>query len=192
MKKFTTLLAIVVCCAHLRAAILNSEQIILAGQLTPATLTNISCRAYVGTAGNVAIAGFVVAGQAGSGVQVLIRGVGPTLSQFALTGVLAQPVLTLFDSTGKQLAANTGWGTNANPSLIYAMTATTGAFALPWGSADSVLLLTLSPGSYTAEVSGLYNSTGIALIEVYAVPPASSPPPPVPPPIVTTPGAGTG
>src|SRR5208283_2797196 len=137
MKKLTALLAVVVGFTDLRAGILDQGQTIVAGLLPPATLTNVSCRACVGTNANVAIVGFVVTGQAGSGIQVLIRGVGPALSQFALTGVLAQPVLTLFDSSGKPLATNTGWSANSNLSLIIATMAATGAFALPWNSADS-------------------------------------------------------
>jgi hypothetical protein len=135
-----------------------------------ATLTNISCRAYVGTGANIGIGGFTVTGQPGSTVQVLIRAVGPTLSQYSLTGVLAQPVLSLFNSTGVQIATNTGWGNNSNVSGISAAFASSGAFPIPSGSADSALLMALSPGTYTAQVSGLNGSTGIALIEVYEVP----------------------
>jgi len=132
-------------------------------------LTNLSTRAYVGTQGNVAIAGFVVSGSSGT-KQVLIRGVGPTLVQFSVTGFLAQPVLTLFNSSGTKIASNTAWGTNPNPLQLSAAFTAAGAFVLPSGSADSALLLSLAPGSYTAEVSGLNNTTGTALIEVYEVP----------------------
>jgi len=117
----------------------------------------------------VAIAGFVVAG--GSGTKpVLIRGIGPALAQFSVTGVLAQPVLTVFDSSGNAIASNTGWGTSSNSAQLTAAMSATGAFALPAGSADSALLLSLAPGTYTAQVSGLNNSTGTALIEVYELP----------------------
>jgi hypothetical protein len=105
-----------------------------------------------------------------SNEQVLIRGVGPALSQFSVAGVLAQPLLSIFTSSGTQLASNAGWGSNANAQQVSASFGATGAFALPSGSADSALLLTLATGSYTAEVSGLNNSTGNALIEVYEVP----------------------
>jgi hypothetical protein len=98
-------------------------------------------------------------------------------------------VLTLYDSSGKQVATNTGWGTNPIAAQISAAFAAAGALALPQDSADSALLMTLSPGSYTAEVSGLNGATGPALIEFYNVPPpiAPSSPPPVPPPNSTTP-----
>jgi hypothetical protein len=150
----------------------------MAPTLTPSSsasqFINISTRAYVGTGGSIAIAGFVISGS--SLEQVLIRGVGPTLSQFSVSGVLAQPVLTVFDSSGNQVATNTGWGSNSNPSQVSAAFAATGAFNLPSGSADSALLLSLAPGSYTAQLSGLNNTTGNALIEVYQMPtPTPSP-----------------
>jgi hypothetical protein len=134
----------------------------------PTQFINISTRANVGTGSSIAIAGFVISGSANE--EVLIRGIGPTLAQFLQGGVLAQPVLTLFNSAGTQVATNTGWGTNTNVSQISAAFTATGAFPLPSGSADSALLLSLAPGSYTAEVSGLNNTTGIALVEVYEVP----------------------
>ncbi len=115
------------------------------------------------------IAGFVVGGPAGSTEQVLVRGVGPTLAGFGLTGLLGQPVLTLYNSSGNVVATNTGWSTNPNAAQIAAAFGTTGAFVLPSGSADSALLTSLPPGAYTAEVSGLNGTTGIALAEVYEV-----------------------
>jgi hypothetical protein len=155
-----------------------------------AMLTNVSCRAYVGTNANVAVAGFVVSGQPGSQIQVLIRGIGPTLSKFSVSGVLAQPVLTLFDSSNKVIATNTGWGTSPAPWLISASAASIGAFALPQSSADSALLASLTPGNYTAVVSGFNNTSGIALVEVYGIPPP--PPPPVLPAPSLSGGSGTG
>ena len=136
--------------------------------LAPSQFANISTRAFVGTGGNIAIAGFVIAG--GADERVLIRGVGPTLSEFSVGGVLTQPVLTLFDASGAEIASNTGWSSNSNVSEITAAFAVTGAFSLPPGSADSALLLSLAPGAYTAQVSGLNDTTGNALIEVYQVP----------------------
>jgi hypothetical protein len=192
MKKSAAILLLVLGLTGLRAQVQGLGPVIISSVVPAATLGNVSCRAYVGTGPNVAIAGFVVTGQAGSAVQVLVRGVGPSLSQFALTGVLAQPVLTLFDAAGKPLAANTAWGTNASPSDVSAAAAAAGAFALPAGSADSALLATLPPGNYTAQVSGLNNTTGTALIEVYSVPSLAAPAPPTSPPPATTEGAGTG
>jgi len=117
----------------------------------------------------VEIAGFVINGPTGSMEQLLVRGVGPTLLQSGVSGVLAQPVLTLYDSTGKVLGTNTGWNTNSNSAQIASTATSVGAFALPQGSADSALLISLAPGAYTAEVSGLNGTTGVALAEIYEV-----------------------
>lgn len=132
-------------------------------------LVNISSRASVGTGANLEIAGFVVSGPPGSMEKVLVRGVGPTLSQFGVGGVLANPVLTLYDSAGSQLNTNTGWSTAPNASEISAAATTTGAFALSSGSADSAMLVNLAPGAYTAEITGAAGTTGVALAEVYEV-----------------------
>jgi hypothetical protein len=130
-------------------------------------LVNISSRAFVGSGTEVEIAGFVVSGPPGSTEQVLVRGVGPALLQFGVSNVLTSPVLTLVDSAGNVVATNTGWSTSADATQIASAAAAAGAFSLPSGSADSALLVSLAPGSYTAEVSGLNGATGVALAEVY-------------------------
>ena len=132
-----------------------------------ARLINISTRAQVGTGANIMIAGFVVGGSGSE--TVLVRADGPALSAFGLTGVLAQPVLSVLDGTGKVLATNTKWGSNADPSQISAAATAVGAFGLASGSYDSALIATLPPGAYTAEVSGAGGTTGIALAEIYEV-----------------------
>jgi hypothetical protein len=135
---------------------------------SPARLTNISTRALVDTGSSVEIAGLVLEGT--QPTQVLIRAVGPTLSTFNVSGVLAKPTLTVVDASGNTVATNTGWGTNANAATIVTESAAVGAFALPTGSADCALLLTLAPGSYTAIVSGVGGTSGVALVEAYQAP----------------------
>jgi hypothetical protein len=135
----------------------------------PNRLANISSRAFVGVGADVEIAGFVIAGPLGTTKQVLVRGIGPALAQFGVIGPLAQPVLTLFDSNGNQVASNTGWNTAPNAAQVAAAFTATGAFALPLDSADSAILTGLPPGAYTAEISGLNSKTGVALAEVYEV-----------------------
>jgi hypothetical protein len=128
-------------------------------------LINISARADVGTGANILIAGFSIAGNAPE--QVLIRGIGPGLSQFNLSGVLANPQLTLFDASGKQLAQNSAWGGGAALASVFSQV---GAFSIASASSDDALLITLPPGDYTAQISGANGSTGNALVEVYEVP----------------------
>jgi hypothetical protein len=133
-------------------------------------LINVSGRSVAGSASNVLIEGFVVTGSVNSQEQVLLRADGPSLGQFGLSGsLLAQPILSLYDSSGNLLATNTGWGTASNAPAIANASASVGAFPLVSGSADSALLLNLAPGAYTMQISGVGESTGVALGEVYEV-----------------------
>lgn len=133
--------------------------------VTTSRLINISARTQVGTGDNILVVGFVITGTGSK--NVLIRAVGPGLTPFGVGGVLADPQLKLTTPDGKQIAINDDWaGTDA---LKTAFTAT-GAFGLNATSKDAALLVTLEPGSYTAQVSGAGNSTGIALVEVYEAP----------------------
>jgi hypothetical protein len=143
-------------------------------------LINISARALVGTGSNLLIGGFVITGTGEE--TLLIRADGPALTGFGVGGALANPVLTLLNSSGAVIGTNTGWG---NPSVVgsgavaagplatvvlpatSALFSKVGAFTLSSGSADSAFLVTLPPGSYTAQVSGANSGTGVALVEIY-------------------------
>jgi hypothetical protein len=130
-------------------------------------LTNISTRANVGTGSNILIPGFHIAGTGSE--TLLIRAVGPTLSVFGVGGILAQPVLTVIDSTGATVATNTGWGTSSNAAQLASL-AQGLTFALTTGSADCAILATLpANASYTVQVSGLSSTTGVALAEIYEI-----------------------
>ena len=133
-------------------------------------LINVSTRAYVGPAEQQMIGGFVLKGTGSR--TVLIRAIGPALgvAPINLPGVLADPTLEIVDLTrGVAIAANDNWGTPASGAVAMANAArASGAFALPNGSADASLQLTLAPGAYTAVVGGK-GGTGIALVEAYAV-----------------------
>ncbi|MBL9201765.1 MAG: immunoglobulin domain-containing protein [Opitutaceae bacterium] len=131
---------------------------------TTARLINVAARSVVGTGGDVLIAGFVVAGQ--SSRTLLIRAIGPSLAGFGVTGTLADPQLAVF-SGAEKIFENDDWG--GAPAIAGAFSSV-GAFQLPNGSRDSALVLTLPPGSYTAQVAGAGNTSGIALVEVYEVP----------------------
>jgi hypothetical protein len=131
-------------------------------------LANFSTRARAGTDEQVVIAGFAIAGTAPK--QVLVRAVGPSLGQFGVTGLLAAPALEVFraqGSTSTSVARNTGWSTAANAAALAAAARQSGAFELATGTADSALLLTLEPGSYTAVIGSADNRPGVGLIEVY-------------------------
>ena len=131
-------------------------------------LVNLSSRALVGTNDNVLIPGFYVKGT--GAITLLIRAVGPTLAQdpYNVPGVLAQPNVQLVRS-GTVVVANQVWNTAPNVSFIRDVTPKVGAFALPEGSADSVVLATVPPGGYTVIASGVNQTTGIALVELYVL-----------------------
>lgn len=130
-----------------------------------ARLTNVSVRSLVGTGANILIVGFAIAGN--SSKTLLVRGVGPTLGTFGVSDTLVDPQLQLFNSGGIQINQNDNWGGGA--ALATAFTSV-GAFALPATSRDAVLLVTLQPGAYTAQLSGVASGVGVALVEVYEVP----------------------
>ncbi|MGH8019772.1 MAG: MBG domain-containing protein [Opitutaceae bacterium] len=130
-----------------------------------ARLINIAARADVGTGDNILISGFVINGSGSK--RVLLRGIGPGLEQHGITDYIETPTLRLLDAAGGELASNTGWGTSPDPVEIAEVTLTVGAFGIEEGSADSVILATLPPGSYTIHLAGVNNTTGVGLVEVY-------------------------
>ncbi len=132
---------------------------------SPSRLINVSTLAHVGNGADILIAGFVIGGSTTE--TVLIRGIGPTLTSFGVSGVLANPQLTLSDSNGAVIANNSGWGGSTTLANVFEQV---GAFSLPVGSNDAALVMTLSPGSYTVSVSGADQTTGTALVEIYEVP----------------------
>jgi hypothetical protein len=128
-------------------------------------LMSIASRGTVTVGDGALIGGFVVTGNAPK--TLLIRGVGPALTAFGVAGALADPALTIYQGS-EALATNAGW---ANRAAIAAAGTQVGAFALAAGSRDAALLVTLSPGSYTAQVKAAQvTSSGVALIEIYEVP----------------------
>jgi hypothetical protein len=130
-------------------------------------LINLSTRGPVGNGGNALLMGFVVGGNQPK--RVLIRGVGPGLAAFGVTGAVTKPVLTLYRGT-TQVAQNTGWSTSADSAAITAAGADAGAFAFAANSADSAVVLSLAPGLYTAQLTSLDGVTGTGLIEIYELP----------------------
>ena len=103
--------------------------------------------------------------------KVLVRAVGPTLAGFGVNNALSDPILTIkrmSDST--TVRENDNWESGNDPALMTEATVKLGLNALPSGSKDAIILMTLPPGLYTAVVSGANGATGIALVEVYEVP----------------------
>jgi hypothetical protein len=138
----------------------------------PGRLVNISCRSTVGTGANILIAGFAIGGAGTTGTEsLLIRGSGPALAAFGVSGTLPDPELSLF-SGSDMIGSNSGWAGNSG---IASTAAAVGAFA--WSdtsSHDAALLQSLGDGPYTAQIAGESGDTGVALAEVYDATPAGS------------------
>ena len=129
---------------------------------------NVSTRGVVSPGQGALIAGFVVSGNTSK--KLLIRGVGPTLSTFGVNGVLADPLLRIVRSDNVVVRENDNWEVGNDAMLIGDAATKVAAFKLTAGSKDAAILINLPPGTYTAQVSGNNNTSGIALIEVYEVP----------------------
>jgi alkaline phosphatase len=132
-------------------------------------LVNMSNRAFVGTGAQAMIGGFVIDGTQPR--TLLVRAVGPGLAKFGLTtGTLADPMLTIVNSAGNPIFSNDNWETNTNLAALRSASALVGAPALDAGSKDAALLVTLAPGSYSAQVTGVAGATGLALLEIFEAP----------------------
>lgn len=128
-------------------------------------ISNVSARSLAGTGAAVLTVGFSLAGDVRK--TVLIRAIGPTLAGFGVGEALANPRLRLFSSRGNELCANDDWPAGAGWAPA---ASSVGAFPLLVGSLDAVLLVSLPPGTYTAQASAMGDASGVALIEVYDVP----------------------
>lgn len=130
-------------------------------QTASSQLANISTRGYVDTGDNVMIGGFIIGGDtSGTNSSVLVRGIGPSLTQAGITNALQDPTLELHDGNGTLLKTNDNW----KESQEAAIQATGVA---PTDDKESALIDTLAPGNYTAIVRGKNNGVGVGLVEVY-------------------------
>jgi hypothetical protein len=123
-------------------------------------LANISTRAAVGLAENVSIGGFIIHGNAPA--TVLVRAIGPSLTNLGVAGALADPTLELHDGSGNIVASNNDWKDAQEETIA-------GSGLPPNDEREAAIWITLDPGSYSAVVAGRNGTTGIALTEVYAL-----------------------
>jgi len=136
-------------------------------QVTPLAsiprVANISTRGQVDTGFGVMIGGFVVGGLTGS-KTVMVRAVGPSLAKYGVEGALANPKLQLVRQDDHMvIAENDDWIASPDASAIDA------SGLVPANILEAAILVTLTPGSYTAIVSGINNASGVGLVEVYEV-----------------------
>jgi arylsulfate sulfotransferase len=127
--------------------------------LSNSKLGNTSTRGSVGIGDNVLIGGFIV-GDVDS-ATVVVRAIGPSLAAHGVSGVLSDPTLTIYDSSGSAIASNDNWEVDPNAILVQKNGLT------PPNAFESALVLHLPAGAYTAVVRGANGATGNALIEVY-------------------------
>ncbi|MBL9211512.1 MAG: CotH kinase family protein [Opitutaceae bacterium] len=128
-------------------------------------LANLSTRAGLGE-GESLIGGVTLSGSAPR--RLLIRAIGPSLTQFGVTNALSDPVLAVY--AGQiLLAANDDWSAADDAAEIAALAAASGAFPLAAGAKDAAVLVAVPPGAYTVHAFGKAES-GTTLIEVYDVP----------------------
>jgi phospholipase/lecithinase/hemolysin len=137
----------------------NEANRLLAGQIAPlGKATSISTRGIVGTGQNVLIAGFIINGNQAK--KIIVRALGPTLSNFGVSGALADPTIAIFNSSNVMVGSNDNWR-NTQETEIAAS-----GFAPP-NDLESAIIATLAPGSYTAVVTGKNGGTGIGLVDLY-------------------------
>ena len=140
------------------------------GDFAGPQLVNLSARSRVGAGAESLIAGFVVSGV--NPVRLLIRGVGPALASFGVTGTLADPTVEVFRAGGTRVTENDDWSAGGQGAALDAAFREANAFPLPPGSKDAALIVVLPPGVYTAQVSGVGGTLGVALVEIYLLPPS--------------------
>ncbi len=134
-------------------------------------LGNISTRSFVQTDDNVMIGGFIVQGTQPK--RVIIRAIGPELTQFGVPNVLANPTLELHDGAGALIASNDDWQTTMIGGIITQdqVQEILNSGRVPADTRESAIIANLPAGNYTAIVRGVSSTTGVALVEVYDLSP---------------------
>ena len=131
------------------------------------SLGNVSTRSFVQTGSNVMIGGFIVQGTGPK--RVIIRAIGPELTQYGIPDALANPILELHNATGALIASNDNWQTTIIGGIITSSQVSDiqNSGHAPTVASESAIIANLQPGNYTAIVRGVSNTTGVALVEVY-------------------------
>src|SRR5260370_24098531 len=130
-------------------------------------LSNVSTRSFVQTGANVMIGGFIVQGTQPK--RVIIRAIGPELTQYGVPNPLADPTLELHDATGALIASNDNWMTTILGGIITRdqVQDIRDSGHAPRDPIESAIIASLQPGNYTAIVRGMNSTTGVGLVEVY-------------------------
>jgi hypothetical protein len=139
------------------------------GAATTSFLGNISTRALVQTGEDVMIGGFIV--QGAQPKRVMVRAIGPSLTQYGVPNPLADPNLELHNGTGALIASNDNWVSTIIGGIITSdqVADIRNSGLAPGQSTESAMIVTLPPGNYTAIVRGKNIIIGVALVEVYDI-----------------------
>jgi N-acetylneuraminic acid mutarotase len=145
----------------------DTNQIFTVTDLVPTSLGNISTRAFVQTGENVMIGGFIVQGSGPK--RVIIRAIGPELTQYGIADALANPRLELHNGTGALIATNDNWQTTILGGIITSnqVSDIQNSGRAPTAASESAIIADLQPGNYTAILRGVNKTTGVALVEAY-------------------------
>ena len=143
-------------------------------QTGPPSLGNVSTRSFVQTGSNVMIGGFIVQGSGPK--RVIIRAIGPELTQYGVPNALANPILELHNGAGALIATNDDWQTTIIGGIITSSQVSDiqNSGHAPTAASESAIIADLQPGNYTAILNGVNGTTGVALVEVYDLAPAAS------------------
>ena len=124
---------------------------------------NLSTRGLVGTGDNVLIGGFIVSGTEPK--TIVLRALGPSLSGFGLSDVLADPVLSVYNSSGTLITSNDNWQSDPNHFVVESNG------LAPANLSESAIARNMPPGAYTVIVTGKDATPGISLVELYDISP---------------------
>ncbi len=120
----------------------------------------VSTRGQVGTGDTILIGGLAIGGSTPK--PVVIRALGPTLTQFGVTGVLADPYLELRDVNGMLVRSNRNWKDTQQAAIQATGLA-------PSNNLESAMVVTVAAGNYTVILQGDGGETGIGLVEIFKV-----------------------
>ncbi|MBA3573267.1 MAG: DVUA0089 family protein [Pyrinomonadaceae bacterium] len=126
-------------------------------------IVSLSGRGLIQSEDNVVMSDFTVEGDTAS--NLIIRALGPSLNNSGAANMVSDPVLELYDENGSILSTNDNWQENAeqaNQIMARGLA--------PADSAEAAMVVSLSPGNYTAVIRGKNNTTGVASLEVYKLP----------------------
>ena len=94
---------------------------------------------------------------------MVLRALGPSLSDFGLSGVLRDPILRVYDSSGALIAINDNWQSDPQHFVVESNG------LAPANLSEPAIARSLAPGRYTVIVTGADPTPGIGLVEVYDI-----------------------